>query len=62
MSKSRGKKVEITCKCGCNQGGLVRVADVNRGWGQFFSKRCKAIFQERITGQYANYLYNFREY
>jgi hypothetical protein len=47
---------EITCLCGCKRKKMVRTADVKRGWGKFFSKRCKAIHQERRTGQYRNYL------
>ncbi len=49
-------KVEITCKCGCGRKKLVRTADVKRGWGKFFSKSCKAIHQEKRTGQYKSYL------
>ena len=43
---------EITCKCGCGRKRFVRTADVKRGWGLFFNKSCKAIWQERRTGQY----------
>lgn len=50
--------VEITCKCGCGRKRMVRTADVARGWGKFFNKRCKAREQERRTGQYADYLAN----
>lgn len=32
-----------------------RTADVARGWGQFCSKSCKAVVQERRTGQNAAY-------
>lgn len=46
---------EITCKCGCGRKRMVRTADVKRGWGKFFSKSCKALEQERRTGQYAEY-------
>lgn len=42
-SQPRGKKREITCACGCGRKRLVREADVKRGWGRFFSKRCKAV-------------------
>lgn len=34
---------------------MVRSADVKRGWGKYYSKSCKAIAQERRTGQYGNY-------
>lgn len=47
---------EITCKCGCERKRMVRTADVKRGWGKFFSKSCKARFQERRTGQHNSYL------
>ena len=43
---------KMTCKCGCTQTKMVRTADVKRGWGKFFSKSCKAKYQERKTGQY----------
>lgn len=33
-----------------------RVADRKRGWARFCSKSCKAIKQERRTGQHAAYL------
>ncbi len=52
----RGKKVIITCKCGCKRTREVRESDVKRGWGQFFNKSCKAKEQEKRTGQYKNYL------
>lgn len=38
---------EITCACGCGRKKEVRVADVKRGWGKYFSKSCKAIAQNR---------------
>lgn len=38
---------EITCACGCGRKKEVRVADVKRGWGKFYSKSCKAISQFR---------------
>lgn len=47
-------KVERVCACGCGRTFMARVADVKRGWGKFFSKSCKAIEQERRTGQYAS--------
>ncbi len=46
---------EITCKCGCGRKKNVRVADIKRGWGKFFSKRCKAKHQEKRTGQYKRF-------
>jgi hypothetical protein len=33
----------------------VRQADVNRGWGLYCSKSCKAKTQEKANGQYAAY-------
>ncbi len=47
---------EITRKCGCGMKKMVRTADVKRGWGKFYSKSCKARFQERRTGQHRKYL------
>lgn len=44
--------IERVCECGCGRKFSVRQADVNRGWGRFASKRCKAREQERRTGQY----------
>ena len=38
----------IQRKClNCNMAITVRLADVKRGWGNFCSKRCKAISQKR---------------
>lgn len=48
----RGKKIECRCE-GCGQPFTARVADRARGWGRYCSKRCKAIEQEKRTGQYA---------
>jgi hypothetical protein len=48
---------EITCACGCGRKKQVRLSDIKRGWGKFYSKSCKAKRQERRTGQYKNYLY-----
>lgn len=47
---------EITCACGCGRKKMVRVADIRRGWGKYFSKSCKAKHQEKRTGQYRKYL------
>lgn len=47
---------EMICKCGCGQKKMVRAADVRRGWGKFFSKSCKAKWQEKRTGQHRAYL------
>lgn len=47
--------VDRKCKC-CKESFQARQADVNRGWGLYCSKRCKAIIQERKNGQHAAYL------
>lgn len=48
-------KVERICK-NCKKKFFARSADVNRGWGIFCSRSCKAKEQERRTGQHAQYL------
>ena len=48
---SRGKMVKRICKW-CGKEFEARQADVNRGWGKFCSKHCKAMEQESRTGQY----------
>lgn len=40
----------------CNGNMAVRKADVDRGWGKFCSKSCKAKKQEKKNGQHAAYL------
>jgi hypothetical protein len=52
---SRGKTVDVKCACCCST-FKARVADVKRGWGKFCSKRCKAVKQEKETGQFMDYL------
>ncbi len=49
---------EIICACGCGRKKDVRLSDIRRGWGKFFSKSCKARHQEKRTGQYAKYKSN----
>ena len=44
-------KVERICR-NCGKKFFARNADVKRGWAIYCSKRCKAIEQERRTGQY----------
>lgn len=39
----------------CKKEFEARTADVNRGWGNFCCKSCKAVEQEKRTGQYADY-------
>lgn len=36
----------------CKAKFMARTADVNRGWALFCSKSCKAMRQEKRTGQY----------
>lgn len=43
-------KILIDCACGCGKSKSVRVADVNRGWGKFYSKSCKARSQYKSIG------------
>lgn len=38
----------VNCKC-CGNRFEARTADVNRGWGRFCSKSCKAIKQTKET-------------
>lgn len=45
----------VNCKC-CKKEFKARQADLNRGWGKFCSKSCKAIKQESKTGQYKKYI------
>lgn len=45
----------ITCSCGCGRQKKVRLSDIKRGWGKYYSKSCKARAQERKTGQYRAY-------
>ena len=47
---------QIVCECGCGKSKEVRQADINRGWGKYFSKSCKAKAQERRTGQNKAYI------
>ncbi len=43
-------------ECGwCKKSFVARTADVNRGWAKFCSKSCKAMKQEKKTGQYARH-------
>lgn len=54
-SVSLGLQKEVKCKC-CQRPFMARVADLNRGWGKFCSKSCKAKKQESQTGQFKAYL------
>lgn len=40
----------------CGDPFMARTADVNRGWAKFCSKSCKAVEQERRTGQHRAFL------
>ncbi len=49
--------VKVVCaneRCGCEF--EARMADINRGWGKFCSKSCKAVKQEKRTVQYRKLL------
>jgi hypothetical protein len=50
----RGKTSQYRCHCGAMF--TARVADRKRGWARFCSKSCKAVQQERCTGQYRDFL------
>lgn len=46
----------VECKCAnrsCGATFIARTADRKRGWARFCSKSCKAVQQERRTGQHA---------
>ena len=51
MHVARGSKTERICKR-CKSPFMARTADVKRGWAKFCSKSCKAVVQEKRTGQY----------
>lgn len=55
-NQQRGKKIERKCAC-CGTPFVARAADVKRGWAKFCSKSCKAIVQEKRTGQNKRRLY-----
>ena len=58
MTKIRGKTDTYICKNkSCKKPFVARVADRNRGWALYCSKTCKAVVQEKRTGQYKDYLY-----
>lgn len=40
------KLVQVTCLT-CGTPFLARKADIDRGWGKFHSKSCKAVYQSR---------------
>ena len=45
---------QYKCQC-CGDLFTARTADRKRGWARFCSKSCKAVKQEKRTGQYAAY-------
>lgn len=47
--------IDKKCKH-CKSDITVRLADHNRGWGNFCNKSCKAKYQEKRNGQHAAYL------
>ena len=51
MKVTRGTKVIRKCKS-CGGEFKPRLADVNRGWGKFCSKSCKAIKQTKKKGYF----------
>ena len=53
-TKPRGAIGTYSCQC-CGQPFQARTADRARGWARFCSKSCKAVKQEKRTGQYAAY-------
>ena len=52
MSTQRGTTAAYKC-ANCGDSFTARTSDRKRGWAQFCSKSCKAIQQEKRTGQYA---------
>ena len=46
--------IKVNCQ-NCKEKFEARVADRKRGWAKFCSKSCKAIKQEKRTGQYKLY-------
>lgn len=51
----------VNCKY-CNSVFYAKQADLNRGWGKFCSKSCKAKEQEKRTGQYRDLLSSTTSY
>jgi endogenous inhibitor of DNA gyrase (YacG/DUF329 family) len=61
LESAMPKMVQRQCK-NCGDPFTARAADVKRGWGNFCSKTCKAIKQEKRTGQYARHLQSRRDH
>ena len=55
MTTQRGSKAVYLC-LNCGDPFTARTADRKRGWARFCSKSCKAVKQEKRTGQYAAHL------
>ena len=49
------------CK-NCGATFQARTADVKRGWARFCGKSCKAIKQEKRSGQYAALLHDSQKH
>lgn len=58
MHKARGATVDVVCdNKQCRRTFTARVADRRRGWARHCSKSCKAVVQEKRTGQYADMIH-----
>lgn len=58
----RGATVQVQCaNKSCRRPFTARVADRKRGWGRFCSKACKAVVQEKRTGQHSAFLRRERD-
>ena len=55
MSGKNAATATYKCAC-CGDPFVARTADRARGWARFCSKSCKAVKQEKRTGQNAAYL------
>lgn len=58
--KPRGTMSTYKCLC-CGAPFQARTVDRARGWARYCSKSCKAIKQERRTGQNAAYQQRHKE-
>ena len=54
-----GSTMTVRCLCGCGRIKEIRKADFKRGWGMFYSKACKARWQEARTGQFRAYMHGY---
>lgn len=53
-NKPQGRVTKRQCPC-CDAEFEARISDVNRGWGLYCSKSCKAVMQTRRTGKRGPY-------